>query len=195
MVRTLLGNAAAPPEEEVAEVLSGRDRLDVRWTRRLPAALVGLASLPGDAESGPSLAAVAGRELVVFGPEGRVIERRPATSAGGLLRSADREIDGGGYELIGFRRGATAVVRLAPDPAADVGWEAPAPVLDVAFEPARKAIPPVLLLATTAGLHRIGVDGNGLGAREDLGANLRYHQFLKFSFFHSSHSLMFGMLK
>ena len=169
VVRTLLDDATPQPEEQVAEVLSGRGRLDVRWTRRLPAAVEGLAPLPGDAEAGPRLAVGAGRELVVFGPEGLVTERRPAAAGSGQLRSADREIDAGRYALIGFRRGATRVVRLAPDGEAGVRWETPAPLLDVAFEPVREATPPALWLATTTGLHRVGVDGKGLGAREDLG--------------------------
>ena len=168
-VRTLLDDAATQPEDTVAEVLSGRGRLDVRWTRRLPATLDGLALVPGGAESGPRLAAVAGRELVLFGPEGLVIERRPAEAGSGRLRSADRRLDDGGYALIGFRPGATRVVRHAPDPEASVRWEAPAPLLDVAFEPLREGTPPALLLATTTGLLRVGVDGNGLGSRENLG--------------------------
>jgi hypothetical protein len=85
------------------------------------------------------------------------------------LRSVGRGLEGGGYALIGFRRGATRVVRLGPDAEAGVRWEAPAPLFDVVFEPLREAAPPTLLLATTSGLRRVGVDGNGLGSRENLG--------------------------
>ncbi len=162
VVRTLLDDAVPQPEETVAQVLSGRGRLDVRWTRGLPASMEGLAPLRSDAESGSGFVAVGGRELVVFDSEGLVTERRPAPHGSGRLRAADRA-------LIGFRRGATRVVRIDPDGEPGASWEAPAPVLDIAFERGREGASPALLLATTNGLHRVGLDGTRLDAREELG--------------------------
>lgn len=164
-VRTLLDEDAGPPAEQIAEVLSGHGRLAVRWSRRLPASPAGLARLPG----GGGLLATVGRELMVLGPDGGTIERLRAPIGTGQLRTGALETEGS-IAGIGFRRGATRVVPLVLGGGESVAWEAPAPVLDLEFGPSRKGAKPDLLLATTAGLHRVGLDGAPIDRREELGS-------------------------
>jgi thiol-disulfide isomerase/thioredoxin len=157
----------AEPGPEIARVLGGRDAFAVGWSRAAVATVRGLAVLSG-ADPDPSMVmAATGWEVVGYGAAGKLLgEWR---SGRGVDRLRPGEDERGAPTALGFRPASDRVVPIALDGDAGAAWRASAPVFDLQVEPAQEGAAPTVLLATLAGLERVGLDGSAVASRQDLG--------------------------
>jgi thiol-disulfide isomerase/thioredoxin len=127
-IDALLADEAAGTTRDVATVITGSGKLQVRWLRDLPAPVDGVLAL---SEDHGRVVASGGDSLVTFDAAGETVTRvRTDGSAGRLLDfglSAD-----GTRELVGFRVGAPSLNVIALRSGTERSIALPAPLLDVA---------------------------------------------------------------
>jgi len=144
-VRELIAETA-PPEREVASVVSGAGALKVLWTRDPPTSVDGLAVATGSGERG--VLASLWRGITFFGADGRTVRESPAPRSRGELRSST------GDSALAFRPGGTGAVVLAHDGSVLGEISAAAALLD-----ASSIGPDQWILATIDGVEIVGSSG------------------------------------
>jgi hypothetical protein len=152
-----------PPTRQVAEVLRSAGEVRVAWTRELPGGVDGMAVVD---DPGPARAVLvaAGRHLIAFGPDGRIVSRRESARGVGQLRAADLDGDRRS-EYVGFRRWGQAVaVGDVWNGEAERAWTVSGPVLDVLPVAAAGGARGELLLVTPEGVRRASPEGDAIGA-------------------------------
>lgn len=152
---------------EIARVLHGGNALEVRWSRSAVATVRGLALLPGTGSGPPLVMAATGWEVVGYGARGKVLGKWRSGPGIDRLRPGDEKW--GPPAALGFRPASDRVIPIVLDGETGEAWRAAAPVFDLRVEPARDGVAPTVLLATLAGLKRVGLDGSAIASREDLG--------------------------
>jgi thiol-disulfide isomerase/thioredoxin len=157
--RELLAEDPAGPKRTLGEVLAGAGLLEVEWVRDLPAAVTGVAVVPGPGAR-PRIEVAAGRELAVIERDGRIVSRADAPPAAGRLVAL--RLDATATTAIaGYRPGGKDVVVLDLVSGTGRTFTAPAHLLDLA---AIGADPPtrsqaILALATVEGLYLSDLEG------------------------------------
>jgi thiol-disulfide isomerase/thioredoxin len=166
LTRGLL-DETSDPGPEIARVLHGKDALVVRWSRSAVASVRGLAVLPANDPDQRQVMAATGWEVVGYGARGEVIGAQRTGPGVDRLRLIQAEL--GRPTVLGFRPASDRVVPIVLDGEAGGAWRAAAPVFDLRAEPVSADAAPTVLLATLAGLQRVGLDGVLIASREDLG--------------------------
>jgi len=155
------------PGPEIARVLLGGKALVVRWSRTAVATVRDLGVLTAADPGERRVLAATGWEVVGYGAQGKALGAQRAGP--GVDRLTLGQVEQGWPPLLGFRPASDRVVPIELDGESGPAWRAPAPVFDLRIESAPEGAAPTVLLATLAGLQRVGLDGRPIASRDDLG--------------------------
>ncbi len=129
-VDKLLADDKSGTTREMATILTGRGRLEARWTRDLPGTADGVVGWPLGV-GGARVVASGGDQILSFDADGEVLARLKTGTPAGRLLDFGTTADGT-RELVGFRPGGTAVKVIALGSGAERKIAVPAPLIDVA---------------------------------------------------------------
>lgn len=150
---------ASPPATSVGEVLFGGDALRVAWMREAATTVEGLVVAPRKAAH-PGVLAAARRALVHYGEDGDTI--RSQVSPVSVSRLTRTPVDDeGGYQLLGYRPGASTLVFFPTARLVPTKWSVGAPLFDAALRPvdAAEDDEPAVMIATLEGVFAAAAPG------------------------------------